>query len=205
MNKKIQDSIFASVTGFVVAFIFADFLQATKFSGFAWHLFWLFPVLSVVCLEIANQIGKKITFIDEAAKFFLVGAFSAVVDIKVFQFSAWILGLIIFVSPLVSKSISFLVSTVVKYGGNKIWVFSAQGGPASGWENKYLAKELLQFFTITLIGMIIDVATFYYFTKIMGPQFSMQPKIWEELSIVFSALVAALWNFLGYKFWVFKK
>ena len=198
MNKKIQDSIFAGATGFVVAFIFADFLQTTKFSGFAWHLFWLFPVLSVVCLEIANQIGKKITFIDEAAKFFLVGAFSAVVDIKVFQFSAWILGLIIFVSPLVSKSISFLVSTVVKYGGNKIWVFQKNGKDG-------IKREVVQFFTITLIGMIIDVATFYYFTKIMGPQFSMQPKIWEELSIVFSALVAALWNFLGYKFWVFKK
>jgi len=195
---KKEDIIFAGITGFSVAFIFADFLQATKFSSFAWHLFWLFPVLSVVCLEIANQIGKKITFIDEAAKFFLVGAFSAVIDIKVFQFSVWALGLFILASPLISKSISFLAATVVKYTGNKLWVFEKNGKDG-------IKKEIIQFFVITLIGMIIDVTAFYYLTKIMGPQFSMQPKVWEELSIIFAALVAALWNFLGYKFWVFKK
>jgi hypothetical protein len=39
----------------------------------------------------------------------------------------------------------------------------------------------------------------------MGPQFSIQTKIWEELSIILAALVAAIWNFLGYKFIVFKK
>jgi len=200
MNKKIQDSIFAGVTGFAVAFIFADFLQATKFSGFAWHLFWLFPVLSIVCLEIANQIGKKITFIDEAAKFFLVGAFSAVIDIKVFQFSAWTLGLIIFVSPLVSKSISFLVATVVKYGGNKIWVFEKNGKDG-------IKREVIQFSIITLIGMAIDVSVFYCLSR-QSPWASADAthlQIWTEVSIIIAALVAALWNFLGYKFWVFKK
>ena len=145
-----------------------------------------------------ESIGKKMAFVHQAAKFFLVGALSAVIDIKVYQFSAWIFGLFILISPLISKSISFLAATVVKYGGNKLWVFEKNGKDG-------IKKEVVQFFTITLIGMIIDVATFYYFTKIVGPQFSMQPKIWEELSIIFAALVAALWNFLGYKHIVFKK
>ena len=197
MNKKIQDSIFAAVTGFAVAFIFADFLQATKFSGFAWHLFWLFPVLSIICLEIANQIGKKLTFVDEAAKFFLVGAFSAVVDIKIYQFSVWMFGLIILVSPLISKSISFLVSTIVKYGGNKIWVFKKNGKDG-------IKREVVQFLIITLIGMAIDVATFYCATKFWQPT-AVSTEMWTEISIIIAALVAALWNFLGYKFWVFKK
>ena len=197
MDKKLQDSIFAGITGFAVAFIFADFLQATKFSVFAWHLFWIFPVLSVVCLEIAKQIGKKITFIDEAAKFFLVGAFSAVIDIKVFQFSAWIFGLFILVSPLISKSISFLVATIVKYGGNKIWVFEKNGKDG-------IKREVVQFLVITLIGMAIDVLAFYCATHFWQPT-AISAKIWTEASIIIAALVAAIWNFLGYKFWVFKK
>ena len=30
-------------------------------------------------------------------------------------------------------------------------------------------------------------------------------KSWQEVSIILAALVAAAWNFLGYKFIVFKK
>jgi putative flippase GtrA len=195
---KTQDIIFAAATGLTVAFIGADFLNGVNLKNYSWHLFWLFPLLSVICLKISEIIGKKAAFIHQAAKFFLVGAFSAVVDIKIYQFSAWMFGLFFLISPITSKSISFLAATVVKYGGNKIWVFEKNGKDG-------IKKEIVQFFTITLIGMIIDVATFYYFTKIMGPQFSMQSKIWEELSIIFAALVAALWNFLGYKFWVFAK
>jgi len=196
-NNKLQDSIFAAAIGLTVAFIFADFLNGAAFENYAWHLFWLFPLLSIICLEIANQIGKKLPFIHQAAKFFLVGAFSAVVDIKTYQISALLLAFIT-EGSIISKSISFLIATVVKYGGNKIWVFEKNGKDG-------IKREVIQFFIITLIGMIIDVATFYYFTKVMGPQFSMQTKIWEELSIIFAALAAAIWNFLGYKFLVFKK
>jgi len=198
MDIKKTDLIFAGITGFSVAFIFIDFLTGTNFEKYAWHLFWLFPILSIICLQISDLIGKKASFVHQAAKFFLVGALSAVVDIKVYQFSAWIFGLLIIISPLASKSISFLVATLVKYGGNKIWVFEKNGKDG-------IKKEVIQFFVITFIGLVIDVGAFWYFTKVMGPQFSMQTKIWEELSIVFAALAAAIWNFLGYKFWVFKK
>jgi len=194
---KTQDIIFAAVTGLTVAFIGADFLNGVNLGHYAWHLFWLFPILSVVCLEVANQIGKKITFIDEAAKFFLVGAFSAVIDIKVYQFSAWMFGLFILISPLVSKSISFLAATVVKYGGNKLWVFEKNGKDG-------IKKEVIQFLTITLIGMIIDVAAFYCATHFWQPA-TVPTEIWTESSIIIAALVAAIWNFLGYKYVVFKK
>ena len=196
INFKLQDLTFATITGFVVAFIFIDFLEATKFANLAWHLFWIFPVLSVVCLWISELIGKKYNFIHQAAKFFLVGAFSAVIDIKVYQVSVWLLAFVL-ESSIISKCISFLVSTVVKYGGNKIWVFEKNGKDG-------IKKEVVQFFTITLIGMIIDVLTFYCATKFWQPT-TISTEIWTEGSIIIAALVAALWNFLGYKFWVFAK
>jgi hypothetical protein len=52
------------------------------------------------------------------------------------------------------------------------------------------------------MGLAIDVVSFYYFSKIKT---GISLKLWVELSIIFAALIAAVWNFLGYKFLVFKK
>src|SRR3989344_5833308 len=63
----------------------------------------------------------------------------------------------------------------------------------------------LQFFMVTLVGLVIDVGFFYYFTKITGPQFGASNALWIKISVIFAAIMAAIWNFLGYKFLVFKK
>jgi putative flippase GtrA len=105
--------------------------------------------------------------------------------------------LFIIISPLFSKAISFIIATLTKYWANKHWAFEKH--------EKEGIKEMAQFFIVTLIGLALDLLAFYYFIKIMGPQFQMPVKVWTELSIILAALAAALWNFLGYKFIVFKK
>lgn len=198
---KVIDIIFALICGRVVGWIFVDFAKGfgIEMLWYQRYLFYIFlSFLSLFCLWIAYLLGKKFPFIFQAAKFFLIGAFSAVVDIKIFQLSAWLFSLTIVVSPLIPKAISFLVATFVKYWGNKHWAFENH-------QKENIKKEVLQFFAVTLIGLVLDVAAFYYFTKMMGPQFEIPVKVWTELSIVFAALAAAIWNFLGYKFLVFKK
>lgn len=194
MTKK--DFVIAAITGFLVAFIFSDFLETTKFSHLNWHLFWLFSLLSVAGLWFCEVIGEKFSFIHEAGKYFLIGAFAAVIDIKVYQISVWILAFLAG-SSIISKSISFLVATIVKFGGNKIWVFQKHGTDG-------IKREIMQFFAITMGGMLIDVFIFYCATKFWQPA-GIETKIWTEVSIIIAALFAAIWNFLGYKFWVFAK
>jgi len=87
-----------------VAFVFADFAAASQFYYLAWHLFWLFPVMSMVGLWVCEILGKKFHFIHQAGKFFLVGAFSAIVDIKVYQIFAWALAFLL-ASSIISKCI----------------------------------------------------------------------------------------------------
>lgn len=197
---KIVDIIFALICGRVVAWIAVDFLKGYEvdIGIWRWFLLWVLPIISLFCLWLACLIGKKLLFVFQAAKFFLTGAFATVVDIKIFQFVAWLLSLAITANPLIPKAISFLAATFAKYWGNKYWAFEKN-------EKEGLNKEIAQFFIVTLAGLALDLGSFYYLINIMGPQFGMPFKVWQELSIILAALVAALWNFLGYKFIVFKK
>ena len=198
---KAIDVVFALIFGRIIGFLFGDFLREWGVNiGFYWSLvIWLiFPLFSLLCLWIAYLIGRKFLFIFQSAKFLLIGAVSTVVDLKVFEFLAWLFSLYVPLSSVISKSISFIVATFLKYWGNKYWAFQKH-------EKEDIYKEVMQFFSITLVGLIIDVASFYYFTKVMGPQFQIPPAIWIKFSVIFAGLVAAVWNFLGYKFFVFKK
>jgi len=197
---KVIDIIFALVCGRVMAWLAYDFLKSYGLDvGFwRWLMPILLPVISLICLWIAYLIGKKILFVFQMAKFFLVGALATVVDLELFEFFVWLFSLLSIDILMTAKAISFFLATCAKYWGNKYWAFEKS-------EKENWKKEMVKFFTVTLVGLVADVGFFFYFSKILGPQFETPPEIWIKLSVILAALCAAVWNFLGYKFLVFKK
>jgi putative flippase GtrA len=194
---RITDIIFALVCGRVVGFLVSDFLKGWGVHVGFWYevVIWLvLPFVSLFCLWVAFLIGKKFLFVFQAAKFLLVGAVATIVDLKLFE---WLV-VAFFLYYLVAKSISFIVATALKYWGNKYWAFLKH-------EKEHVGKEVAQFFVITLIGLVIDVSVFYYATKIASSQFSIPPALWIKVSVIIAACASAVWSFLGYKFFVFKK
>ncbi|MBI2049847.1 MAG: GtrA family protein [Candidatus Staskawiczbacteria bacterium] len=191
---KVVDIIFALVCGRIVAQIAHDFLKGygLEIGYLKWFLYFTLPIFSLFFLWLAYLIGKKLLFVFQAAKYILVGLFVTIVDLKLFELLVWAL------SPVMSKGLSFLTSVIIKYWGNKLWTFEKP-------EKENIAQEILQFIIVTIVGLGIDIGSFFYFTKIMSPQFGAPEDIWIKLSVIFAALAAAAWNFLGYKFLVFKK
>ena len=198
---KVIDIIFALVCGRIVAWLAHDFLKGygIEIGYYKWLLYFSLPIFSLACLWLAYLIGKKLLFVFQAAKYILVGIFVTIIDLKLFEFLIWVFSLFLTaVNPVISKGISFLISTFVKYWGNKHWTFEKT-------EKEGIRQEIFQFVIVTIIGLVIDVSSFFYFTKIMGPQLGAPEDVWIKLSVIFAALVAAIWNFLGYNFMVFKK
>ena len=183
MNKR--DIFFAALCGLVVSWVAADFFK--KYS-----LFFLFilPVGAVIGLWILDLISKKAPFTKQLGKFALAGAFADVFDIKTFQLLFLFIPL-----PLLVKSISFVVGTFIKYWFDKYWTFEKH-------ETKDMHKEMARFFLVAIVGLLLNVVSFYCFAKI---NLSMSRHLRMELSIIFAAITSGLWNFLGYKFLVFKK
>ena len=195
MNKF--DIFFSLFCGWTVSFLVKDFLRAGGVTVTFWHIavLWiLLPAVSLFCLWVAYQLGKKYAFFFQMGKHVLVGAFATVVDARFFEFFA----AVIFPFPLISKSASFIISMLIKYSGNKFWTF--QKHERENWH-----IELSKFAMIMLVGLTIDVSMFHWLTGFVGAPFGVSEGLWVKSSVVMSALVAAVWNFAGDKFLVFKK
>ncbi|MCX6721552.1 MAG: GtrA family protein [Candidatus Staskawiczbacteria bacterium] len=120
----------------------------------------------------------------------IVGGLADLADLACFQIFFWIFG-----ADILSKTISFLFAVSIKYAGNKYWVFQKP-------EKDGIKREMLQFVTATVIGLLINVASFYFFVRIRT---DFNANTWRLISVIFAMFVTAIWNFLTYKFLVFKK
>jgi putative flippase GtrA len=199
--KKI-DIILALVTGEAVALLFIYifrgivFLAGLKFLN--WLLPLIFPILALIGLWICYLLGKKFFWIFQLGKFFLTGSFITAVDVWVLNFLMWVSGIVMGFWFSVFKGISFLIATAVKYLGSKFWIFEK-------FEVGITLKEISQFLLVTLIGLGINVGVAVFLVNILGPLFEMTKISWASISGIIAAFCTAIWNFLGYKFIVFKK
>jgi hypothetical protein len=113
---KVIDIIFALICGEIVAQITYDFLKGygIEISYYKWLLYFTLPIVSLTCLWLAYLIGKKLLFVFQSAKYFLVGVFATIIDLKLFELLVWI-------NPIISKGISFLISIFIKYWGGDVF------------------------------------------------------------------------------------
>lgn len=197
--KKI-DIILALITGEVVAWLFLNMFKGIEalagIKALGWILPIAFPIMAVIGLWITYLIGKKYLFVFQLGKFCLAGAFFTVIDVGLLDVLVLLSG---FNSGLIYslfKGISFIIATIVKYVGSKFWVFEGSGGE--------LGTQIGKFFLVTAIGFGINVGVASLVVNIIGPQFSLTSKIWANAGAIIATFVAMTWNFIGYKFIVFK-
>ena len=126
-------------------------------------------------------------------KFVVVGISNTLVDLAV-------LNLLIFLTGIASgagfsffKAVSFLFAVTNSYFWNRRWTFRSD------------KQVFTQFFVVSTIGLLLNVGTASFFVNILGPQFGLSETIWANVGAVGGTLVVMTWNFLGYKFVVFRK
>jgi len=196
MEMKKLDVIIAFVIGELTALYFV-FLFKDIYCG-VWFLIVIFPILSIVCLWIAYLIGRKYFFILQGAKFLLIGALGALIDLGVLNILIWISGISSGLLFPVFKGISFVVANCNKYFGHKFWVFEKK-------EMIGIKKEFGKFFLVSLGGLAINVTVASLIVNLIQPQFGLSETIWANVGGIIAALATVVWNFIGYKFIVFKK
>ncbi len=164
---------------------------------FWWGLPIVLPILALIGLWIASILGKRLFIIYQAAKFLLVGILNTLIDLGVLNFLILITGVASGLNFSFFKGISFLVAVVNSYFWNKFWTFEKR-------EITKAPKEFVQFFTVALIGLGINVGVASLVVNVIGPQFGLSEKIWANIGAITATFIGMTWNFLGYKFIVFR-
>ncbi len=197
--KKI-DIIFSLGIGEAVALFFYFILvnAGVKIAPLLPALAILLPLLALFGLFIAYLIGKKFLFVFQLAKFLLVGGLATVADIGVLNILMEKYGIDKGLYYVVFKGFSFIVATCFKYFVDKYWAFEQT-------EKKGMGKEFGQFFLVTIVGFVINVVIASVVVNMIGPKFGITEKLWGTIGALAATVVVFTWNFIGYKFIVFKK
>ena len=164
---------------------------------FFWSSVIFLPVLTVFGLWIASLIGKKFLILWQAAKFALVGVLNTLVDLGILNLLIWTSGISVGLEFSIFKGLSFIVAVVNSYFWNKFWTFEKK-------ETVSASKEFSQFFVVALIGFGINVGIASLVVNVVGPQFGLSKEIWANFGAIIATSFGMAWNFLGYKFIVFK-
>lgn len=156
-----------------------------------------FPILSILGLFVAAVLARIVRIIYQAAKFALVGALNTFVDLGVLNTFILVTGTAAGPSYVLFKAVSFAAALTNSYFWNKHWTFESTG--------RKVGRELLQFAGVSIVGFLLNVITAHVVVNIIGPQAGLAPTLWSNIGALAAVLVALFWNFVGYKFWVFKR
>lgn len=197
------DIVLALINGEGVACLFVWLIKNSPNIDLPF-LYWLlpvsFPILALTGTWISYLIGRKYLFVYQLAKFLLTGACFAIIDLIILNFLLEYFGISKeeVVKYRVFVAISFIIATTLKYIADKYWVFEKAGREQAG-------LEFGKFFIITLISGGIQVGTASLIFTATFSLSGMTELIAGNIGKIAGIIVASAWNFIGYKFIVFKK
>ncbi|HUC31247.1 MAG TPA: GtrA family protein, partial [Candidatus Paceibacterota bacterium] len=159
-------------------------------------IFAFFTLFAPLALWLCAVIGKFVKGFYQFGQFAAVGTLNSFIDLGVFNLETFLYGSSLIGNVLfaVFKAISFLCGTTNSFVWNKYWTFSAHEKPKAG--------EVAAFYTVAIIGWVINVGI-ATLVKASGAPGS---KVWVNLVAPLCGIAASfLWDFFGYKYFVFKK
>jgi len=208
-----KDYTFAVIAGLLIGLLLLPVLKAASpalYLKFYLAIVPFFLLATPVGLRIAFFIGQRFFLIYQVAKFALIGVLNTLVDIGTLAFLTFVfrsslgidsktalIGVVTFYS--LYKSISFIIANINSYYWNKYWTFE-QGG------KKQTRSEFVQFFAVSIVGFIINVfIASVVFKIILGSLIGFSSDQLGLIGAAAGSIAGLVWNFVGYKLWVFKK
>lgn len=156
-----------------------------------------FTLFAPLALWILNLLSRFWKILEQFGKFAAVGTLNTLLDLGV-------LNLLIFLTDITSglsfsgfKAVSFIVATTNSYFWNKFWTFQSRLPVTGG--------EYVRFFLFTLVGTFINVTVASIIVNVIGAPQGLNPRLWANIGAIIAVFAAMLWNFLSYRYVVFKK
>ena len=145
-----------------------------------------------------EAILNRIPLVKQFAKFAVVGGINTLIDFIVLNVEMSLTGITSGPYMYILNSISFSVATVNSYFMNKHWTFEDRTRQQEG-------TKFSQFLAVSIVGVIINSTVVFLITSYTSPMFGLSDQLWANVAKLMATAISLIWNFVGYKIWVFKK
>jgi putative flippase GtrA len=156
-----------------------------------------FPLLTLAAIAIGSFLGRRVRVLYQFTKYALVGGLNFLVDLGVLNLLIALTDTSQGVYASTLKAISFLVAMTWSFFWNKFWTFGTHSATRAG-------RQFVGFFVVSAIGLLINVAAFAAINNHAALGGDIPPRTWANVAAAGAAVTSILWNFLGYKFVVFR-
>lgn len=137
--------------------------------------------------------------IKQFSKFIIVGGINTAIDVIILRILVGVTGIVSGGGIVVLNAVSFSAAVVNSYFMNKLWTFE---------DKTRTEKEpfkFTQFFIVSIIGISINSGVVYAITTFTSPMLGLSEANWVVVAKLLATGFSLVWNFVGYKLFVFKK
>ncbi len=145
----------------------------------------------------ASILGKNRSFL-QFGKFVIVGFINTAIDFAVLNVLMYLTNIYKGPEIIIFNAISFTVAVINSYIMNKYWTFGDKSREGA-------AKQFIEFLAVSIVGIVLNTGIVYGVTTLVQPMFGLGIKLWANFAKAAATAVVLGWNFIGYKFFVFKK
>lgn len=156
-----------------------------------------FSILAPLALSIAYLLSKKIPILYQFAKFAAVGTLNSFVDFGILNLLIFLTNINAGLGFVLFKTISFLGGTTNSYFWNRYWTFESKDKPK--------INEATKFYLIAIIGGFLNISVASFVVDSIPKPDAISGNLWANIGALCGIFSTLLWNFIGYKFLVFKK
>ena len=200
MKLTPRDLVFGAINGAFVG-VLAPYIYTNLGGKLHIHLLLFVFIMALGAafgIAIGYALSKIRPFFFQLAKFGLIGVTNSVVDIGIYNSFIYYSNVSSGSMIIVFKCISVLGAIVNSYIWNKYWSFEKKNA-----DN--LKQEFTQFLIISSIGLLLNVGITAFVVNIIGAPTGFSEKAWANVGGLTASVLVLTWNFVGYKFFVFKK
>lgn len=135
--------------------------------------------------------------IQQFSKFFLIGMLNTGIDFGVLNLLMRLFNIYEGSSIIPIKAIAFFIANINSYFCNKYWTFKQK-------QKEHVAQEYGKFLIISGIALGIHLVVIYSVTTLIPP-ILISKELWANFANLLAVGLSLIWNFIGYKFIVFKQ
>jgi len=160
------------------------------------------PPLFALGMWFSGLLSHRLPFMAQFGKFAAVGFLNTAIDFGVLNLLSAAIGVTAgFIIGGVNVP-GFGIAVFNSYFWNKLWVFSDR-------EKENIFHDFPKFLAVTFIGLIINSVIVILLTTYLVPFAALSGRIWRyvwlNISKAAATVISLVWNFTGYKFFVFRK